>query len=44
VIETENLDDAIKAAARCPGAREGRMGGSIEIRPIVDFEAEGQPS
>ncbi|HET7235180.1 MAG TPA: YciI family protein [Actinomycetota bacterium] len=43
VIETENLDDAIQAAARCPGAREGRMGGSIEIRPIVDFEA-GPPS
>jgi hypothetical protein len=44
VVQTENLDDAIQAAAECPGARGGEMGGSMEIRPIVDFEAEGQPS
>jgi hypothetical protein len=31
LIETENLDDAIEAAARCPGARRGTM----EIRPIM---------
>jgi hypothetical protein len=44
VVETANLDEAIEAAARCPGARSGAMGGSMEIRPIVDFEAEGPPS
>jgi hypothetical protein len=44
VVQTDNLDEAIEAAARCPGSRGGDMGGSMEIRPIVDFEAEGQPS
>jgi len=44
VIATENLDEAIEAAARCPGAQGGPMGGSMEIRPLVDFEAEGPPS
>ena len=33
MIEAANLDDAIAAAARIPGARHG----SIEVRPIVDF-------
>jgi hypothetical protein len=32
-LETANLDEAIEAAARCPGARYG----TIELRPIVDF-------
>jgi Uncharacterized protein conserved in bacteria len=31
VIEVDNLDDAIEAAARCPGAQTGTM----EIRPIM---------
>ncbi len=31
LIETEHLDDAIEAAARCPGAARGTM----EIRPIM---------
>jgi hypothetical protein len=31
LIETENLDDAIEAAGRCPGALHGTM----EIRPIM---------
>ncbi len=31
LIEVDNLDDAIEAAARCPGARHG----SMEIRPIM---------
>ena len=44
VVRTENLDEAIEAAARCPGAQGGAMGGSMEIRPIVDFEEEGPPS
>ncbi len=31
LIETANLDDAIEAAGRCPGARYG----TIEVRPIA---------
>jgi hypothetical protein len=31
IIECENLDEALEAAARCPGA----LGGSIEVRPII---------
>ena len=33
LIEAENLDDAIELAAKIPDAK----GGSIEVRPIVDF-------
>ena len=40
VIEAANLDDAIAAAARIPGAKDG----SIEIRPIVDFGDGAQPA
>jgi hypothetical protein len=36
LIESANLDEAIDAAARIPGARHG----SIEIRPIWEFAAE----
>jgi hypothetical protein len=35
IVECENLDQAIEAAARCPGA----LYGSMEVRPIMDFEA-----
>jgi hypothetical protein len=35
ILECENLDQAIEAAVRCPGARNG----SMEVRPIMDFEA-----
>ena len=31
LIEVDNLDDAIEAAGRCPGARFG----TIEVRPIM---------
>lgn len=31
LIEVDNLDDAIEAAARCPGAQTGTM----EVRPIM---------
>ncbi len=31
LIEVDNLDDAIGAAARCPGAESGTM----EVRPIM---------
>jgi hypothetical protein len=33
LITCNNLDEAIEWAARCPAAR----GGSIEVRPIMDF-------
>ncbi|MBK8901830.1 MAG: YciI family protein [Anaerolineaceae bacterium] len=35
LLNCENLDEAIQWAAKIPGAREG----SIEIRPIWEFEA-----
>jgi hypothetical protein len=40
LIDAPNLDDAIAAAARCPGAQYG----TIEVRPIQVFEQEGNPS
>jgi hypothetical protein len=32
VIEVENMDDALKWAAKCPGAHHG----SVEVRPLMD--------
>ncbi len=40
LIEAANLDDAIAAAAKCPGA----FGGTMEVRPVVVFDEEGNPS
>jgi hypothetical protein len=38
IIDVANLDDAIKWAAKCPGAPTG----SIEVRPVgVGTEADG---
>lgn len=37
LIEARDLNEAIQVAARIPSARVG----SIEVRPIVDFGAEG---
>ena len=34
MLECPNLDEAIEWAARIPGARHG----SVEIRPLVEFE------
>src|SRR5262247_1520731 len=34
IVDVANLDEAIEAAARCPGA----FMGSIEVRPIEKFE------
>ena len=31
LVEVENLDDAIEAAGRCPGAQHG----TVEVRPIL---------
>jgi hypothetical protein len=38
-IEAKDLDEALKLAAACPGAKWG----SIEVRPIVDFDAGQVP-
>ena len=35
LIEAPDLDAALALAAQCPGVRYG----SIEVRPVVDFEA-----
>jgi hypothetical protein len=40
LVDVANLDDAIAAAARCPGA----FGGTMEVRPVVVFDEEGNPS
>jgi hypothetical protein len=37
LLECENLDEAIEWAAKIPGAQ----GGSIEVRPVMDYEAVG---
>jgi hypothetical protein len=34
VVECDNLDQAIEAAARIPASR----GGTIEVRPIMEFD------
>jgi len=38
-IEAKDLDEALRLAAACPGAKWG----SIEVRPIVDFDAGQVP-
>jgi hypothetical protein len=38
MVEAANLDEAIKWAAKIPGAARG----TIEIRPIVDFPQDGE--
>ena len=37
VVDVANLDEALEYAAMIPGAKTG----SIEVRPIVDFDAPG---
>ena len=38
VLDVANVDEAIEAGARCPGA----MYGTIELRPIQEFPAQQQ--
>ena len=38
VLDVANVDDAIEAGSRCPGA----MVGTIELRPIQDFPDQPQ--
>ena len=35
LLECENLDEAIEWAAKIPGAQSG----SVEVRPVMDYEA-----
>jgi hypothetical protein len=37
LIDVDNLDDAIEAAARCPGAQFG----TLEVRPIMELDLPG---
>ena len=39
LLECKDLDDAIGWAARIPGAGTG----SVEVRPVMDYEAAGNP-
>jgi hypothetical protein len=39
VFEAADLDAAIELAARVPAAR---MGGTVEVRPVVEYPAEPQ--
>jgi hypothetical protein len=34
LIEADSLDEALAIAADCPGARDG---GSVEVRPVMEF-------
>ena len=38
-VEAKDLDEALQLGAACPGAKYG----SIEVRPIVDFQAGQTP-
>jgi hypothetical protein len=39
LLECDDLDDALEAARRCPGSTYG----SVEVRPVVDFDQMGAP-
>jgi len=39
LLETENLDEALEWAQQIPGAWHGR----IEVRPIMEFDEQGNP-
>lgn len=38
VIEAADLDEALKFAQRIPAVR---LGGAVEVRPLVDIPGEG---
>jgi hypothetical protein len=40
LVDVDSLDEALEWAAKIPGARHG----SIEVRPIMTFDEEGNPS
>ena len=39
LIECDNLDQALEAAAKLPAAKNG----SVEVRPIMEFDESGNP-
>ena len=39
LLECKDLDEAIELAAKIPGAQSG----SVEVRPVMDYEAAGAP-
>ncbi len=39
LIEATNLDEAVDWAAKIPGASTG----SVEVRPVLEFDENGQP-
>ncbi len=39
VVDVASLDEAIAIAAQIPGAETG----GIEVRPVMEFDASGQP-
>ena len=40
LVDCKDLDEAIEWAAKIPGARHG----SVEVRPVMDYEAAGAQS
>lgn len=39
LLETANLDEALKWAQQIPGAWRGK----VEVRPVLEFDEQGQP-
>jgi hypothetical protein len=39
LLECKDLDEAMELAAKIPGAQSG----SVEVRPVMDYEAAGAP-
>jgi len=37
IVDAKDLDEALELGGQCPGAR---YGASIEVRPVIDFEAD----
>ena len=37
IINVKDMDEAVEYAAKCPGAKWG----TIEVRPVIDFSAQG---
>src|SRR3972149_4263370 len=40
LLECANLDEAIEASVKCPGVHYG----TLEVRPVMVFDEEGNPS
>jgi len=40
LLDCTNLDEAIEASVKCPGVHYG----TLEVRPVMAFDEEGNPS